>query len=529
MNAKLWPLLVVLPLIAVAARAQESVRDLSGPGKFSKFLTPGQLDRWLFEGEKGETIIAHVATREFDPILELAGIGKPEDKALLEVDDPGSESRFAIRLPEKGQYAIRVHAFKYQGGGNYTLQVQRFQAKPLAVGKPLLGTFDREGKSYYYFQGVKDQVLIPEVRGTSPEAWKVLDFKGRELANWSGTVTVEDGGECHLVVSGHPEHAHELLVREARRQDLAGGKDVAGSLQQGESDVWSFRGKPGDFRLLEVQKRGEVLARLTYAPPETKGEPRLAQPGDRPEVTLLPVASRGGRLRFAAVLGREGRYQLQLLARTPATYKLTVRDPGVPIELGQEVGGALPVGGAAFYSFKAAPGQLLQARLASQTFVPVLRLYDRHGSLVGENGEEGDALDGRLTHMVVRDGLYRLQVASLGDGGGGDYRLALKETNLKELQVGGRGQGTIQAGDREFWAFQGREGQTVFLSVRSAAFEPTVSVRSPDGVPLAADDKGSAQAGSLLALKLPKAGRYTVWVESRRGAGEYTVRLIDGD
>jgi hypothetical protein len=529
MNAKLWPLLIVLPLFAVAARAQDSVRDLSGPGKYSKFLTPGQLDRWVFEGEKGETIIAHVASGEFDPVLELAKTEKTDDKVLLEVDDPGSESRLSLRLPEKGQYKIRVHAFKYQGGGNYTLQVQRFQAKPLAVGKPLVGTFDREGKSYHHFQGEKDQILIPELKGASSEAWKVLDFKGREMTNWAGSVLVEESGECYLVASGHPEYRHDLLVREARRQDLAEGKDLAGSLQQGELDVWSFQGKAGTFRLLEVEKKGEALARLIFAPLEKKGEQRIAQPGDRPDLAILPVASRGGRLRFAAILGRDGRYQLQLLAKTPASYKLTARDPSVPVDWGKEVEGSLPVGGGAFYTFTAAPGQLLQASLASQKFVPVLRLYDMYGSLVGQSGDDADALEGRITHMVVREGLYRLQVASLGDGGGGDFRLALKETKLKELQVGGRGQGQAHPGATDFWAFPGKEGQTVFLSVRSSALEPTVSLRSPDGVPLAADDKGSSQVGSLLALKLPKTGRYTVWISSRRGAGEYAVRLIDGD
>ena len=112
-----------------------------------------------------------------------------------------------------------------------------------------------------------------------------------------------------------------------------------------------------------------------------------------------------------------------------------------------------------------------------------------------------------------------MQVSSLGDGGGGDFRLALKETKLKELQVGGRGQGTVQPGATDFWAFAGKEGQTVFLSVRSAAFEPAVSVRSPDGVLLAADNKGNAATGSLFALKLPKTGRYTVvdLVASRGG------------
>jgi hypothetical protein len=528
MNVKLWSLLLLLPWFAGPVRAQESVRELGGPGKYSKFLTPGQLDRWVFDGEKGETIIAHVASREFDPILELARPGEAEDKVLLEVDDPGNESRFSFRLPEKGQYKIRIHAFKYQGGGNYTLQVQRFRARPLAVGKPLVGTFDRAGRSYHYFPGVKDQILIPELKGTAPEAWKMLDFKGREIADWAGTVSIEDDGECCLVITGQPDHRYDLVVRAARRQNLPEGKNLEGNLQQGELDVWSFPGKPGDFRVLEVDKKGEVLARVLYAPGEKQGEQRIARAGDRPEIRFLPVASRGGRLRFAAILGHAGRYQLQLLARTAASYQLSLRDPSGPIERGPPVEGSLPVGGAVFYRLEAGPGQLLQASLGSRKFVPVLRLFDQQGNLVAGSGED-DESEGRITHMVVQEGLYRLQVASLGDGGGGDFRLALKETKVAGLEVGGRGRGTVQPGGTDFWTFAGKEGKTVFLSVRSSAFEPAVSISSPDGVRLAADDKGNATTGSLLAIKLPRTGRYTVWVSSRRGAGEYTVRLIDGD
>jgi hypothetical protein len=59
----------------------------------------------------------------------------------------------------------------------------------------------------------------------------------------------------------------------------------------------------------------------------------------------------------------------------------------------------------------------------------------------------------------------------------------------------------------------------VFLNVRSSAFQPAVSLRSPDGV-LLATDKGSAPTGSLFALTLPKTGRYTVWISSNSGAGE---------
>ena len=134
MSSRPWLLpLVIFSLFAPPVPAQDGVRDLHGAGEQSKFLTPNQLDRWLFAGDAGETIIAHVVSKEFDPILELAQTGAKADKPLLEVDDPGSESRLAIRLPAKGKYEIRVHAYKHQGGGNYTLRIQRFQAKPLTV------------------------------------------------------------------------------------------------------------------------------------------------------------------------------------------------------------------------------------------------------------------------------------------------------------------------------------------------------------------------------------------------------------
>ncbi len=294
-------------------------------------------------------------------------------------------------------------------------------------------------------------------------------------------------------------------------------------------DVLSFQGKPGDFRLVEVAKKGEVYARLIYAPEEKKSEPRIGRRGDRAEIEFLPVASRGGRLRYAAILGRTGRYQLQLLAATAASYNLSARDPSVPIALGKEIDSNLPVGGAAFYSFQASPGQLFHANLASQKFVPLLRLYDSHGRLVSASGTDADELEGRITHMVVNEGVYRLQVSSLGDGGGGDYRQTLSQTKLQELPIGGRAKGALQPGATDFWTFVGKQGQTIFLNVRSAAFKPVVNLRSPDGVRLVADNHGNAATGSLFALRLPKSGRYTVWISSARGAGDYTMRLIDGD
>jgi hypothetical protein len=131
--------------------------------------------------------------------------------------------------------------------------------------------------------------------------------------------------------------------------------------------------------------------------------------------------------------------------------------------------------------------------------------------------------------MIEKEGLYRLQVSPLGDGGGGKFRLELKESKLKDLPMDGRGRGTVQVGAMDFWTFAGKEGQTIFVNVRSSAFEPSVSIRSADGVSLAANSNGSAETGNLIALKLPKTGPYSVWISSKRGAGDYVVRLIDAD
>ena len=219
-------------------------------------------------------------------------------------------------------------------------------------------------------------------------------------------------------------------------------------------------------------------ARLIYAALDKKSEKRLAEEDERPETVFLPVASRAGSLRFAVLLGRAGRYQLQLLAQTPASYQLTMADPSVPIGEEQEASGNLPVGGATFYSFTASPGELFHVDLGSQKFVPLLRLYDARGIVVEQNSAGSDDLASRITHMVVQKGLYRLQVSSLGDGGGGDFRLALTKIKLKELAVGGRGEGTLQSGRTDFWSFAGKEGQTVFLNARSAVCDPVISLRA---------------------------------------------------
>ena len=332
-----------------------------------------------------------------------------------------------------------------------------------------------------------------------------------------------------LVVSGNPGSRYELVIREARQRELNAGKKLAGRLDRSETDVWNFEGKPGDFRLVTVEQQGQLDARLIYAPREKKDVERIASRSELPEIRFVPAASKGKYLRFAAVLGRQGRYQLQLSAESTASYSLEMRDPTLPIPTGQDLSGTLPVGGSAFYRFRAAPGQLLSARLRSDEFDPTLSLYNDRGDLIAKNDDGDGGLGSLITRMIVQEGSYRLQVASLGDGGGGEYKLGFRERELNELKIDGRGTGAVELNSTDFWAFTGTENRTVLLSVRSSVCNPTVSLYSPEGVQLASDDDSGVGTDSLLAAKLPKTGRYTIRVSSKRGAGEYTLQLIDGD
>lgn len=527
---KMWRALVVVVLLSAYAEAQETTRQVEGEGKFSKYLTPNLVDSWIINGEKGETIVAYVSSSEFDPVLELAKATGGDDKILITVDDDGSESRFSTRLPAKGEFKIRVHAFKYKGGGNYTLRLRRFQAKPVEIGKTMIGTFDRNGRSHHYFRAKKDQILITRLVGSSSRAWEMLDTKGRRLTGWSGTVLIEDAGENSLVVTGGAGNRYELKIDSARVRTFDGAGAGEHSLERGGMDVWSFDAKPGDFRLLEVASKGRLNARLIYAPREkVKDRQRLSRQAERPEIQRMPVASKGGRVRFVATLGREGRYQLQLMSASPTSYRLQMKDPTQVVQPGQKLAGKLAVGGASFYSFRAQPGQLLVTNLASSSFDPLLRLYDARGDLVEENDDGGGEMGSRVSHMVRKKGEFRLQVGSVGDGGGGEFTLALHERKLSQIKVGARNSGVLQQNSTDFWSFQGQEGKTIFVSVRSSVCDPSLSLHSPDGVHLGGDDNSGTGTDALLAIRLPKTGRYTIWISSGGGTGDYNLRIIDAD
>jgi len=516
----------LLLLLAGLAAGQEDTRRLERTGQHTKHLTPNQVDSWIFQARKGEVVTARVETRNFDAVVKLVdGSGT----VLEERDDPGSSSSLAFRLKGSGEHRIQVHAFKHSGGGNYRLAVDRFSAGELHVGKDVGGRIGADGRSHYGFEARPGQILAPRVQGQLGGV-EVLDPQGKPVGGWENTATIKAKGEHFLRLRGKRGVAYRVTLLAAEELVPELGKAQTRQIPPGGMDVWSFSGEPGQFRVAEVDGGRLLASRLVPAAKlDSKGE-RAILARHQPPLRLLRVWSKGHRACYAAILGRKDRYQLQLLSRglEPVTYTLKVSDPSVPIDFGKPKAASLAVGGADFYRLEAKAGQFIVAELTSTSFDPFLRLFRADGEELVSNDDGGQHLNSRIDLLIPESGTYRLQVASVGDGGGGAYQLQLVQREIPEITVGARKTAKLGPGGRDLWRFTGRRGQSVFVSVRSSRLDAVVEVLGPSGASLGSDDDGGVGSDPLMAVELPEDGSYTVLVTSKAGEGEYQLRLIDG-
>ena len=523
-----WVLLVALGLLLIAglAAAQEDTRRLERTGEHTKHLTPNQVDSWIFQAEKGEVVTARVQTRDFDAVVKLVDAS---GTVLEERDDPGSSSSLAFRLKSSGEHRIQVHAFKHSGGGNYKLAVDRFSAGELHVGKDAGGRIGTDGRSHYRFEARPGQILVPRVEGQLGGV-EILDPQGKRINGWENTATIKAKGEHFLRLHGRRGAAYRLTLLAAEEFDLELDKPQTRQIAPGGLHVWSFSGEPGQFRVVEVEGGRLLASQLLPAAKLDAERDRAILSRKAPALRLLPISSKGDRVRHAVVIGRKDRYQLQLLSQAlrPVDYTLKMAAPSVPIAFGKPKDASLAVGGADFYRLEAKGGQLIVAELTSPSFDSFLRLFRADGQELASNDDGGEHLNSRISLLVPESGTYRVQVTSIGSGGGGPYQIQVLQRQVPDVAVGGRKTAKLGPGGRDLWSFAGRRGQSVFASVRSSQLDAVVEVLAPSGASLGRDDDGGVGSDCLLAVELPEDGRYTVLVTSKVGEGEYQLRLIDG-
>ena len=515
---------------------QESARSLNDnqSDANTKFLTSGEVDTWAFEAKKNEVLIVRVTTTEFDSVVGLAKVGTLQstnreangDDVLFSNDNEGSSSQFRHRITKAGKYKIRVHAYKMKGGGNYRLSVQRYEAKRLEMGKPRKTESDRNRNTSFFFDAELGQFV------TLVGSYNSLYGPNGNIVQpiWShGVYLIREKGEYLAVGStSHVGQSHTLEVRPAVVGKLSEGDEKQFDAKRGTLHNWEIAGQKGQFALIKVARAKGPRSRVIFDPPIDPNELQLdSQRNKGPAAKFLPVASKGKFTTYAIVFGRNGKFLLQTHASQDGAIKISMKDPTVDLTTNPELVNRLEVGGSDYFGFDASAGDLVKFNLGSETFDSVLRLFDGRGQLKLENDDFQDSTNSEITFQVPKSGYYRWQVGSLGNGGGGEYRVDFVEVPKRKIAVGEKEKGVLEAGRAAYWSLKGSPGKSVYLSVRSKFLSCSVEAFTSSGRQISGSVSGVA-GESLIPMNLGSDGTVTIRVSSRR-AGDYEIRVIDAD
>ena len=505
---------------------QESARSLGskGSGANTKILTSGEVDTWAFEAEKDEVLIVEVSTSEFDSVVGLAKVGETNDDVLFSNDDEGSGSRFRYRIRKAGKYKIRVHAYKHKGGGSYQLSVKRYKAKRIEIGKHGKIRSDSLGNGSFFFTGQRGQfvTLVGRYQMLIDPSGNIVQPAWRR-----GIYFIREKGEHLAVCTGRPSENLSFEVRNAIVDELKLDDQKQYDCPVSTLHSWEIKGQKGQFALITVSRADNPDTRIIFAPSLDPNERKLnSQRNEGPELRFLPVASKGKSTTYAVVFGRNGKFLLQTYARQKSKITVAMKDPTIDLSSEPEFVRQLDVGSANYFGFEASAGDLVKFDLGSDSFDSVLRLFDGSGKLAVENDDFEDSTNSEITYQVQRDGYYRWQVSSLGNGGGGEYRVNFSEVPKSKITVGKLAKGMIESGRTAYWSLEGEAGQAVYLGVRSKFFTPRVEAYSSKGRLISRSIQGAGNE-SLVPLKLDRNGLATIQIVPDQRVGRYEIRVLD--
>jgi uncharacterized caspase-like protein len=209
-----------------------------------------------------------------------------------------------------------------------------------------------------------------------------------------------------------------------------------------------------------------------------------------------------------------------LAAATPNTAPESARDEVIPISTETRRGDRYPLQGEA--------GRAVEISLDSTDFDPYLILQTDRGEKVAEDDDGGVGNNALLTATLPQSGNYEIIVSSYEEGSEGTY----------ELSIDGRRQEgllrstaplieTVNAKRGDRYAFEGKAGQEVQISLDSLDFDPYLILQNAAGETIAENDDSFARYNALLNFTLPDTGRYQVIATSYGGGatGSYDLQV----
>ncbi|AIE84056.1 PPC domain-containing protein [Fimbriimonas ginsengisoli] len=503
-------------------------------------LTPGDRGEWPIQAKEGETIIVSADSEVFDPALEVVDAA---GKVLAQNDDvrPGQQNPLLVyRFAAAGTYKVLVKGYKSAAGGQYRFMIRRFAAKDATIGERTAHSTSKSGNGWLRYKFDAGKTIVVAARGatfrpeleligpTGEPVAPVKEFENPGQSRWLA-YRAAASGDYYLRVQSNQSGQSFAITAVAAHEGITsvGGPTIEHTLEPGGFDIWKFKAKAGDIVRAEAKSRSApVIAQLSQSPksdeiadPQPATAPFLGLTGDGKDRETVNV-----------LVLKTGEYQISVYhpSGNPSHYSLAVSSGAKPLDA-MEVNSSLALGRADFWIFEGQKGQIVRLEALSTQFDTFLELDDFNGSSLAQNDDGAGDRNAGLTLQLPSSGLFLVQVSSRGGGGSGSYTLKRSTAEVHPLLENVRGDGTLGSGGVDFWSFSGRAGQTIVLSARSPQFDTVLHLIGPDGSEVAANDDSGDGTDSLITIRLPLSGTYTVRLTGNDGGGQYSIRWIDLD
>ncbi|MFZ4508523.1 MAG: hypothetical protein ACOYON_12585 [Fimbriimonas sp.] len=495
-------------------------------------LTPGDRVEFKFKLEKGEVLLASVASDSFDPALsvELGG------KVLQKNDDrsEGDQSPFLnFRAPEKGEYLLKILSYRSVAGGQF---MARFR-----VITPL--DFELSSGKAQASPGEADrrpQRLVARLRLTKDNAYDLRGIGPNSNAIYQSQVIRIIGP------TGVESQDFERIP--------TNGPNLIQAKSDGDYLIEYNWGSPeqvvGDFRLaprIPIAKAGVVEVpliangRAIVEWPVKKGDiiqTTVIGPGSDFSVSVGPTLENDGesavmpgwcafrtnvdsRADIVRSFTQDGTVRLVVSSNQVQKVKVTNSDkipewePGVPIER------QLNIGDAPIFLFTSTKSELVRVAAVSTTFLPQLEILRL-------DGQPANTLFNRLSKRVGDDlyfpnaDRFLIRFSCGGNGGSGQYTLTRETLGAASYKLGEPAQAVLGGQALALFEVKLEQGKRYELVVTDPFGSVQVDLLDAEGTFLPQQTVAFSRVG-LRYFQPVRSGVHRLWF---RRPGSATYKFI---
>ena len=381
-----------------------------------------------------------------------------------------------------------------------------------------------------------------------------------------------------LVALAVPAVLAALPARRAGAQTVVhDGETVQGQLTANDtklsdgsySRMFSYRGRAGDQIRVTLRSRS-FDAFLMIGPSTNPSASQVvsdddgAGGNDAQLIYTIPADDSYGIVANTRQAGATGSYTLSVELMSSAGSAASGSSAGASITVGQTVQGELTSSDiklsddsyADYYVFSGRAGDQVTATMRSRvfdTYMVVGRWDDGRFTSIRSNDDGGGGTDSRVALTLPETGTYAIRANTLSAGKTGTYTVSLEagaaaSTTTRAASVtvpdaapilpGQTVQGELSSSDTrlsddsyaDYYAFDGRAGQRVRVTLRSQAFDSYMVFGRLSGsqfTSLESNDDGGGGQDSQVTYTLPDDGTYAVRANTLRArqTGAYTIGL----